>query len=110
MWKEILWGNLEGIVISILAYLIFVKFFPLEKIENKIPYEKPLSFNRLKYGSVPLAYFGLMFYLLTFKARRENDSDPFGVEWKIYFGYCLFSICAFVAWPMLKFLLSKRLT
>jgi hypothetical protein len=106
--NEIFLGNLEGVLISILGYFIFVKFFPLEKIENEVPYEKPLSLKRMRYGFVPVAYFALMVCLLIVQARRNNDSDPFSVTWKIYFGYCLFSIYAFVIWPMFKFLSKKR--
>jgi hypothetical protein len=108
MLNEIFLGNLEGVLISILGYLIFVKFFPLEKIENEVPYEKPLSLKRIRYGLVPVAYFVLMAYLVVVQARRPNDSDPLSVTWKIYFGYCLFSSCAFLIWPMFKFLSKKN--
>src|SRR5579883_13431 len=96
MVKEILLGNLEGLLTAILAYLIFVKYFPLEKIENETPYEKPLSLKRLRYALPMIVYFVLTFYLLVVQSRRSSNSEPFSIMWKIYFTYLCLSIFVFV--------------
>jgi hypothetical protein len=106
MIKEILLGNLEGIFMALLAYLIFVKYFPLKKIEDVEPYEKPLSLKRIRFSLVPIAYFGLMFYLRIVQAQRPNDSDPFSLTWKIYFGYSLFIIIVIIFIP--NFILKNK--
>ena len=103
MSKEILWANFEGVLISALAYLIFVKFFTLEKLQG----EKSLSTKRIRTGLISIAYFILATFLLVVLSER-GTGEPLSVAFKIYFAYLISSTCVFLGWPTLKTLLKNR--
>ncbi len=60
MFKAFLMGNLVGVLIGLVTYLLFIKIIPFEKFKN----EKPFSVKRFFNALIAAIYYSAMLYFI----------------------------------------------
>jgi hypothetical protein len=98
MLKEIIKGNVIGVLIMLFAYLIHFKLYRFLKLKD----QKPASFKRIWFASIVAVYQGLVLFVAANQLRSDNETGKSSIAfWFILFFY-FFSMWVFAIDPIRK--------